>query len=854
MLGASVAALFAASIPALAQTGYSQGPLLDIVRTMEEGSWQRVNVNKYSEVWTPSALRPLYVGTVQPPSKIIAAWSSFAWDSNRGDLIIYGGGHANYSGNDVYRWRSRSLRWERAALPSETLKVGSNTWVAIDGADAAPTSAHTYDNAVFMPLLDRYMNFGGAIYNTGSGYVQPDEINPSVLRYTGPYLFDPERADPNKVGGTTGSHVQRNGPYPEILGGEMWQNRDMHKHLAGTLLPRSFVNGCTAYSDESDVNDVVYMAARTNPLATSIDLYRYEIVDVNMPWLDQVSRVGRYSSSPSAQTTCGYDPETNIVLRTGTNTSPFYFWNLDNAGSTNYEQRVAVTGSVKAFVDELNRINRTLPYCAMDYDPVRGDFLVWCGSGQVWRIVPPMPMATTGWEVIPEALPQGEVPPNAVGVGILGKWKYVPGFDVFIGLQGNEDGDIWVYKPAAWVDPGDGGGPVDPPPPNVLPQVSITAPSAGAVLTLGLPAEVRANATDADGQVVEVRFRVDGALIGSDSTPPYSVQWTPTTAGIRTLSADVVDDRGAIVTSQAVTVMAQAPANIPPEVALTAPAAGAVLTQGVAVELRADASDADGNVVEVRFTANGAPVGSANASPFTVTWTPTSVGEVTLSAEAIDDRGASTVAAARTVSVQQKPPSAGDGGTAVIQRGNADSVVADSYLSSFHPNNNFGTSEWMDVVQSGSYAPLVRFAVFASEGGPVPDGAVITAAKLHLYKSSYDGVLAVHAMLQPWVEREANWNRPRIGASWNRAGAKGEGSDYEALEDARVSAPWSAGWVVFDVSERLQRIATGTAENHGWRVLRLTHSSNRIQLRSSDSVAAPALRPKLEVEWSLPSP
>ena len=37
--------------------------------------------------------------------RIILAWSGFTWDPNRGDLLLYGGGHANYSGNDVYRWR-----------------------------------------------------------------------------------------------------------------------------------------------------------------------------------------------------------------------------------------------------------------------------------------------------------------------------------------------------------------------------------------------------------------------------------------------------------------------------------------------------------------------------------------------------------------------------------------------------------------------------------------------------------------------------------------------------------------------------------------------------------------------------
>lgn len=806
-------------------------------------------------MWTPVALRPLYRNTIVPPSKIIGAWSSFAWDSKRGDLIIYGGGHANYSGNDVYRWRARSLQWERAALPSETLFIGNNSWTAIDGADAAPTSAHTYDNAVYLPLVDRYMNFGGAIYNSGSGYVRPSESDPSVLRYTGPYLFDPAKADPNKVGGTTGSHVQRVAPFPEIVGGEMWQNRDLIRNLAGNLLSRSFVNGCTAYSDESAEHDVVYIAARTNPAATAIDLYRYQITDLATPALDVMTRVGRYSSSPSAQTTCAYDPVANLVLRTGTNASPFFYWNLATAGPANYEKRVSVSGSVKALSDHLNAIGRAISSCAMDYDPNRERHVLWCGAGQVWSIRAPQPLDVAGWEVEPLDAAPGPVPPNSVGVGILGKWEYIPGFDVFIGLVGNVDGNIWVYKPHGWVDLGNaGGGPVDPPAPNLPPQVALIAPSAGAQLSTGVPVEVRASAADADGQVLEVRFYVDGVLIGSAAAAPYAVQWTPAAPGTYDLRADAIDDRGALASSQVLSVLAQPPANVAPQVALTASAVGAQLSLGQAAELRAEASDADGEIVEVRFLADGQLIGSVTAPPYLLVWTPDLAGEHTLSAEAVDDRGEVTVSAPRTVLVQADTTPPPSSGSALIQRGSAESVVADTYLSSFHRSSNFGNSQWMDVVQSGAYAPLLRFAVFASEGGPVPDGAQITAARVHLYKSSYDGALALHAMLQPWEEREANWNRPRIGASWNSPGANGVGSDYVAVEDARVSAPWSAGWIVFDVRARLQQMADGAVQNHGWRILRLTHSANRIRLYSSDTSGNAALRPKLEVEWTMPSP
>lgn len=762
-LGATLRSAFAfsaslAGFSAFGLTPYAEGPLLDVVRQMPEGSWQRVNVNRYADAWTPAALRPLYRSANVNPSKIIGAWSSFAWDSNRGDLIIYGGGHANYSGNDVYRWRSRTLSWERAALPSEVAFIGSNSWMAIDGADAAPTSAHTYDNAVFLPLVDRYMNFGGAIQDTGAQYVRPSEADPSLLRFTGPYLFDPERADPNKVGGTTGSHVQRNGPYPDIIGGQMWQNRDIYKHLAGSVLPRSHVNGCTAYSNESAAHDVIYVAARTNPSATAIDLYRYQLTDVDAPELDVVTRVGRYWSSPSAQTTCGYDPRLHMVLRTGNNSSPFYFWNLATAGASNYEQRVAVTGSVRTFVDQLSSLGRSLSNCAMDYDDQRESFLVWCGGGPVWSVIPPSTLSTSGWEVEAMPSPAGEVPASSVGVGILGKWKYIPGFDVFIGLQGNEDGNIWVYKPAGWVDPDAGGGGPDDPAPNIPPEIVLVAPLDGALLTVGSEVYLRADAVDSDGDITEVTFLVNGAVVGSRIAAPFSLNWTPPLAGRYEISAQATDDDGAVASSAIAIVTAQVGAEPP-----------------------------------------------------------------------------------RDVVVIQRGGEFGEG-------------VADTYLSTYHRTSNYGGSARMAVWRS-AYVPLLRFPIFAAEGGPVPNGATIHSATLKLYKGTYRHVLAVHAMRVDWVEREATWARPRIGASWNVAGAAGAGIDYDAVEDARASGLWGPGWMEFDVTDRVARIGAGSVPNYGWRLRWISGLDyNGTQIHSSEYAGAVEQRPYLEVEWSVPAP
>lgn len=435
---------------------YAKGALLPIVIGMAEGTWQKVNINSYSSAWPHADLRPLFASGNPTPEKIIGAWSGFAWDSNRGDLILYGGGHANYSGNDVYRWRARTLEWERAALSSEMTLV-NNVGIAIDGADNAPASAHTYDNAVFLPIADRYLNFGGAIYNTGGPYQKPDENNPETLRNTGPYLFDPEKSDPWKVGGTTGSHVQRVAPYPEVVGGQMWENRDFYKNVGSHANNFRHINGCTSYSPEEDNYDVVYFGARVGG-GTNMHLYKYELKNIGDPSQDVVTQVGRHWVGPTTQTAGAYDPVRKVFLRLGSNANRLYFWDLTTGGSpTNDNQLIAMTGGMVDLDDWLTDFNTThgtaIGWMGLEYDPIRGNFILWSGLGEIWRITPPTPLATTGWVAEQETDNPSVHPTKPLTTGVLGKWRYAPGYDVFVGLQDIVEGEVWVYKPVGWEAP-----------------------------------------------------------------------------------------------------------------------------------------------------------------------------------------------------------------------------------------------------------------------------------------------------------------------------------------------------------------------------------------------------------------
>ena len=711
--------------------------LLSVVAGMAEGEWRRVNLNAFSSVWTSPNLRPL-LGLGNPtPSRIILAWSGFTWDPNRAALLIYGGGHANYRGNDVYLWRASTQMWERASLPSEMVQTLLGHWNAIDGVDKAPASAHTYDNTIFLPILDRMLVLGGAADANGGLYLT--QATATTTRVTGPYLFDPSRAHPDRVGGSTGSHVQRVAPYPEIVGGNMWSNRESWLNASALSKPpvEAFTNGCTGYAVEAG-RDVVY--ART-----AYRLYRYEISDLANLAADVWKQVNSYYYGGSgSQSTCAYDPKRKIFLSTHLQT-PFIFWDLSNSDASNRDKMITPVDPSGEFPTLLSSGAIKMSNCGLEFDPVRNDFKLWCGDGRVWTVTPPSTPVTTGWTIVKAALPASAVPTESLGTGIIGKWKYVPNLDVFMGLADSVQGNIWVYKPKGWVNPAPGG--------NLPPSVSIATPTTGASFPGGSGIAVSATATDVGGSVVKVEFFADDSKIGESTAAPYGVLWSGATVGAHTLKAVATDDQGASTTSAVVSI---------------------------------------------------------------------------------------TVA-----------PASGGAGTITLQRGAGPSVVSDTYLSTYHKTLSFGANTIL-LDKLSDYPSLMRFAIFQSEGGPIPNGTNIKSATLSLYKySSYDMVFAVHRLRLDWSESSATWNLRQSGLPWTTAGANGLGTDIALTPDAMAATDFNPGWINFDVTSSVQEMSLApTLANYGWRLKGVSGSTTALKkFYASEFAGTPSLRPKLVITY-----
>ena len=96
----------------------------------------------------------------------------------------------------------------------------------VDGVMNAPLSGESWDNVVFLKNVDRMAVIGVSRNGSYLARIQAPDLP------TGPYFWDPAKADPNKVSGLTGSQVNPSA-FPDVVGGQMWQNRDKPGGMPG---------------------------------------------------------------------------------------------------------------------------------------------------------------------------------------------------------------------------------------------------------------------------------------------------------------------------------------------------------------------------------------------------------------------------------------------------------------------------------------------------------------------------------------------------------------------------------------------------------------------------------------------
>ncbi|HNP37823.1 MAG TPA: hypothetical protein PKK10_18425, partial [Woeseiaceae bacterium] len=161
------------------------------ISDLQAGHWYEVPGAKLETVF-PTPTPPGMTG----PRSVMDAWSGGAYDSVRDRLIVWGGGHCDYAGNEIYVFDIETSVWTRLTEPSTQIVEGVSHY-----PDGLPSSRHTYDSLSFVPETGEFVSIasGGYFCETNGNYERATDIfNFALNRWERGANFP-------DIGGSTGS-------------------------------------------------------------------------------------------------------------------------------------------------------------------------------------------------------------------------------------------------------------------------------------------------------------------------------------------------------------------------------------------------------------------------------------------------------------------------------------------------------------------------------------------------------------------------------------------------------------------------------------------------------------------------
>jgi hypothetical protein len=473
-------------------------------------------------------------------ANVIVPWSGGIGDTSRNRLIVWGGGHSDYGGNEVYALDLNALTINRLNNPSPP--ASSCVEVLSDGT---PPSRHTYDDLAYIAHADRMFSYTGSMAPTGCGSLATWTLTMSNLQWQD---MNPSGTAPTPNGGLAAADYDPN-----------TKNVFVHTVSWGMFASYNFdTNTMKLLASNEIIN--YYVTAVVDPKRRLFFMFgangAYKIdISGNDP---------SYSLKTLAASGCtfqnidapgaAYDSvQDRIVGWSGGNSVNIYNADTDSCTTVTYangpgaQQTLGTYGrfryfpalGVFALVNSASQNAYTLRLTA----PTGGSGPVISGVGATSITTSG---ATINWTTDVGTTSQVEYgPTTAYGTLTALNSTLVTAHSIALsGLSANTSYHYRVHsKNSSGVETISGdlsfqtNGTTDTTPPTV----NITAPAAGA--TVSGTVSVTATATD-NVSVSSVQFLLDGVPLGAPLTAgPYSVSWNTTTAsnGAHTLGASATD-------------------------------------------------------------------------------------------------------------------------------------------------------------------------------------------------------------------------------------------------------------------------------------------------------------------------
>ena len=335
-----------------------------VIENIKPGHWYRVPNSKLIKV----VPKPHPQGNTGPDS-ILSTWSSAAFDSKRNQLIVWGGGHADYSGNELYAFDLKTLRWKRLTNPSRNVggKVDSGYY-----PDGKPRSRHTYDYLEYIPPpFDRFCSCGGAaLYPRGGIEVK----NVDCFNF----------------------------------------NKKKWERMQDT--PAYSIGALSAYDP---VKNEIWVHSVGN-----VDLFAKYIPGRNK-WKAYGSRGG--NSWIDYEYNAEIEPEKRLFVAVGHGSVL-----VKKLGSGGSFRELKMRGSVSI---------QKADSPGLAYDPKLKKLVAWSGGANLYIL----DLKNKTWTKQRPAKSNRHIPPKATEVGIFGRFRYVPAYDIFIAVT-EVNKDVYLYR------------------------------------------------------------------------------------------------------------------------------------------------------------------------------------------------------------------------------------------------------------------------------------------------------------------------------------------------------------------------------------------------------------------------
>ena len=179
-------------------------------------------------------------------------------------------------------------------------------------------------------------------------------------------------------------------------------------------------------------------------------------------------------------------------------------------------------------------------------------------------------------------------------------------------------------------------------------SVSIDSPAHNASFPFPATIPITASASAPGSSIARIDFYANNSLVSSDTTAPFTADFTPTSIRQWELRARAVDALGR-TQDAAITVHVTGPAI--PNVTLTSPSSGSILTAPATPELTADASVNFATITRVQFYDGATLLGEDTTAPFSLTAPALSLGDHHLYAVATSSTGTTGTSASNIVTV-----------------------------------------------------------------------------------------------------------------------------------------------------------------------------------------------------------